>query len=225
MAVRVAVLVSGQGSNLQALLDAEAAGLLAPAEVALVLSSRAAAPALDRARAAGKPALALEPAAHGGREGHEAAMLAVLAERGIEAVVLAGFMRVLSAGFLSAFPDRVVNTHPALLPAFPGLDAVGQALAHGVRVSGCTVHLVDAGVDSGPIIAQRAVPVLPGDDAAALQRRIQVEEHRLLPAVVRLLAAGRLAIDGRRVSLRGPAQPGDELITGVSSGAPDRGGG
>jgi phosphoribosylglycinamide formyltransferase-1 len=140
--------------------------------------------------------------AHASREAFEDAMLAVLHAHAVEAVVLAGFMRVLTARFLGAFPHRIVNTHPSLLPAFPGVDAVPQALAHGVKVTGCTVHFVDAGVDTGPIIAQSCVPVLDDDDEQRLHARIRAEEHALLPEVARMLAAGELLCDGRRVRRR-----------------------
>jgi phosphoribosylglycinamide formyltransferase-1 len=205
--VRIGVLVSGRGSNLAALLAAEAAGALAPAEIAVVISNRPGVRALEIAAAAGKPAITIDHKLAGGREPFERALLAALAAHGVEAVVTAGFMRVLTATFIDAFPQRIINTHPALLPAFPGTDAPAQAIAHGVKLAGVTVHFVDAGVDTGPIIAQRAVAVLPGDDAAALHHRIQVEEHRLLPAVVRALAQGRLVCEGRTVTV-GPAPGG-----------------
>ncbi len=213
--MRVAVLASGRGSNLQALLDAQEAGRLAPAEVVAVVSNNPGAGALARAERAGVPALCVDHRGHrdhrghGGRDGRdefERALLAALAPHAIDAVALAGFMRILGATFLGAFPGRVVNTHPSLLPAFPGLSAPAQALAHGVRVSGCTVHFVDAGVDTGPIIAQAAVPVEDDDDAASLHLRIQAEEHRLLPEVMRMLAAGELLCEGRRVYHR-PSLP------------------
>jgi phosphoribosylglycinamide formyltransferase-1 len=200
--MRFAVLVSGSGTNLQALLDAESRGALAPATIAVVVSNRPGVLALDRAAAAGKPAVCVDHRAHPGREAFEDAMLAVLRAHAVEAVVLAGFMRILTARFLGAFPHRILNTHPSLLPAFPGVDAVPQALAYGVKVTGCTVHFVDAGVDTGPIIAQACVPVLDGDDAARLHDRIRAEEHALLPEVTRMLAAGALLCDGRRVQRR-----------------------
>jgi phosphoribosylglycinamide formyltransferase-1 len=201
--VRVGVLVSGRGTNLAALLAAEAAGELAPAEIVVVISNKPGVRALEIAAAAGKPALVIEHKHAGGRDGFERELLATLAQHGVEAVVLAGFMRVLTSTFVSAFPERIVNTHPALLPAFPGTDGPAQALAYGVKVAGVTVHFVDTGVDTGPIIAQRAVPVLPDDTADTLHHRIQVEEHRLLPVVVRALAQGRLVCEGRTVAIRG----------------------
>jgi len=197
--MRVAVLVSGTGSNLQALLDAEAAGALAPARIAVVLSNRPGVAALDRAAAAGVPAVVVDHRDFADRGAFERACLAELERAGAEAVVLAGFMRVLTPVFLDAFAGRIINTHPSLLPSFAGYDAPAQALHHGVKVSGCTIHFVDAGVDSGPIIFQAAVEVRDDDDAAALHRRIQAEEHRLLPRATALLAAGRLHRDGRLV--------------------------
>jgi phosphoribosylglycinamide formyltransferase 1 len=197
--MRVGVLVSGAGTNLQALLDAEARGELAPATIAVVASSRAGVAALDRARRAGKPAEVVDHKAFVDRAAFETRLLEVLAAHDVELVVLAGFMRVLTSHFLARYPERIVNTHPSLLPAFPGADAPAQAIAHGVKLSGVTIHLVDANLDGGPIIAQAAVPVLAGDDAAALHARIQREEHQLLPRVVRQLAAGELACQGRHV--------------------------
>lgn len=208
--MKIGVLVSGRGTNLAALLAAEAAGTLAPAEIAVVISNRPGVRALDIARDAGKPAIVIDHKLAAGRDPFERALLAALAAHDVEAVVLAGFMRVLTATFIDAFPLRIVNTHPALLPAFPGTDAPVQAIAYGVKLSGVTVHFVDAGVDTGPIIVQRAVPVLPGDDAATLHHRIQIEEHLLLPAVVRALAQGRLVCEGRTVTIR-PAGSDDPL--------------
>jgi phosphoribosylglycinamide formyltransferase-1 len=192
--VRLGVLVSGAGTNLQALLDAD----IAPATIAVVVSNNPNAAALDRARAAGIATVVVD---HRGREreAFEDALLESLAQHRVEAVVLAGFMRVLSERFVGAFPQRIVNTHPSLLPAFPGLGAPAQAIAHGVKLAGATIHFVDGSVDGGPIIAQAAVPVLPGDDAASLHARIQREEHRLLPDVVRHMASGLLTCEGRLV--------------------------
>ena len=198
--MKLAVLVSGEGTNLGALLDAEARGELAPGEIALVVSNNPGVRALARATAAGKRAVVVDHRGFADRTAFEDALLAELA--GIEAIVLAGFMRVLTAHFVDKFPLRIINTHPSLLPAFPGKDAVAQALAHGAHVSGVTIHFVDASLDGGPIIEQEAVRILPGDDAAALHARIQHIEHALLPKVVQRLAAGRLACEGRRVVMR-----------------------
>lgn len=189
--MNVGVLVSGSGTNLQALLDAEAAGLLAPAQIAIVISNNPAAPALARATAAGKPALAID---HRGmaRPAFEDLLIAALA--GVDLIVLAGFMRVLTPHFLGRFPGRVINTHPSLLPAFPGMDAPGQAISAGAKESGVTVHVVDATVDGGPILAQVAVPVTAGDTPATLHARIQHEEHVLLPRIVREIALGKIVL-------------------------------
>lgn len=197
--MRFAVLVSGSGSNLLALLEAERAGALAPAELAVVISNRPAVLALERAAAFGKPAFVVDHRAHAERQRFEQAMLDVLERHQVQAVVLAGFMRVLTAHFTDRFPQRIINTHPSLLPAFPGAHAPADALAYGVKVSGVTVHFVDATLDGGPIIAQRAVPVQDGDDATSLHRRIQREEHQLLPQVVAQLARGQLLCEGRVV--------------------------
>jgi phosphoribosylglycinamide formyltransferase-1 len=201
--MKIGVLVSGAGTNLQALLDAQARGTLSPAEIAVVVSNKRDAPALARAAAAGVPTEIVE---HPGlaRTEFETRLLDALARYAVEAVVLAGFMRVLTAHFVERFPLRIVNTHPSLLPAFPGADAPAQAIAHGAKLSGVTVHFVDTSVDGGPIIAQVAVPVEDGDDAQALHARIQREEHRLLPSVVQRLAAGELSCQGRIV--RGRAE-------------------
>jgi phosphoribosylglycinamide formyltransferase-1 len=194
--LRVGVLVSGSGTNLQALLDAaRAPGSVF--SVVVVISNVDGVRALDRARTVGVPAV-VEP--HNGldRAVHEERVHGHLAAAGVEVVVLAGYMRVLTSTLLERWARRVVNVHPALLPAFPGMHGAKQALEHGCRVAGCTVHLVDGGVDTGPILAQAAVPVLDHDDEAALQARIQREEHRLLPAVVSAYARGLVVdVDGR----------------------------
>jgi phosphoribosylglycinamide formyltransferase 1 len=196
-AKRVAVLVSGHGSNLQALLDA-AAGPGCPTAVVLVASDRPGAHGLERARLARVPTAVVRPADHPDRPAFDRALRDTVAAARPDAVCLAGFMRILGPDFVRAFPDRIVNTHPSLLPAFRGAHAVRDALAYGVRVTGCTVHLVDEEVDHGPVLFQAAVPVEPGDDEAGLHERIKREEHRLLPAAVRLVAEGRVRTDGRR---------------------------
>jgi len=197
--MRVGVLVSGSGTNLQALLDAETRNELAPAVIAAVVSSKPGVAALDRATAAGKPALVIDHKAHADRATFEAALIATLDAHGVELVVLAGFMRVLTAQFTDRYAGRIINTHPSLLPSFPGANAPAQAIAHGVKLSGVTIHFVDASLDGGPIIAQVSVPVLATDDAATLHARIQREEHALLPRVVRRLAAGLITCQGRVV--------------------------
>lgn len=187
------VLVSGSGTNLQAILDAVSDGRV-DADVRVVVSNKPGVRALARAEAAGVPALCLSHRDYADREAFDAALVEVLRSHGVDWVVLAGFMRVLTRTFLDAFPLRVLNIHPALLPAFPGVHAQAQALAHGVKVTGCTVHLVDHGVDTGPIIAQRAVAVLPSDDVASLTERILAQEHDLLVRVLAAVAAGELVI-------------------------------
>lgn len=200
--MRVGVLVSGTGRNLGALLDAERAGRLGRAVVACVASNIPGVLALERARSAGKPALEVPHRAFPDRASFEDALAEQLGAHGVELVVLAGFMRLLTPRFLGRYPDRVINIHPSLLPAFPGKDAQRQALEHGVKIAGCTVHLVDEGTDTGPILAQAAVPVLPDDDEDRLSDRIIAEELRLLPEVVARLSAGRLVRAGRRAWIR-----------------------
>jgi phosphoribosylglycinamide formyltransferase-1 len=188
------VLVSGSGTNLQAILDAVRARTL-QARVAVVVSNVAGAGALDRARAAGVQAVVVEHQRYPDRRAFDAAVVEVLRAHGVDVVVLAGFMRLVTEVLLDAFPMRVVNIHPALLPAFPGVHAQRQALEYGVRVAGCTVHLVDRGTDTGPILAQAVVPVLPDDDEAKLRDRILAKEHELLPRVLQWIAEGRLRVE------------------------------
>ena len=187
--MNVGVLVSGEGTNLQALLDAEARGELAPAAIAVVVSNVTTARGLERAKAAGKPAVAIDHRGHS-REAFEDLVIAALG--GVDLVVLAGFMRVLTPHFLARFPGRVINTHPSLLPLFPGKDAPAQALAARAITSGVTVHFVEAIVDAGPVIAQASVPVEAGDTATTLHDRIKREEHVLLPRIVQQIAAGAI---------------------------------
>jgi phosphoribosylglycinamide formyltransferase-1 len=197
----VGVLVSGRGSNLQALLDAcRTPGF--PARVVVVISDREHAPALERARAAGVEALWINPKDFADREHFDAALVRELQARKVGLVCQAGFMRILSPTYVGAFAGRALNIHPSLLPAFGGLHPHRQALDHGVKVSGATVHFVEEGVDSGPIVLQAAVPVEPDDTETTLAARILTEEHRLYPAAVRLFAEGRLEIVGRRVRIR-----------------------
>lgn len=197
MRIPVAVLVSGRGSNLQALLDA-ATDPSFPAEIVKVVSNVEGAYALERARAAGV-ATAVVPHKGRTREAFEVELLAAI--RGVEWVCLAGFMRVLTPTFLDAYPHRVVNIHPALLPAFPGIHGAAQALAYGATVAGPTVHLVDAGVDTGPILAQGVVPVLDDDTEDTLGARILAMEHRIYPMVLRMAAEGRVSVEGRRARI------------------------
>ncbi len=192
MSLALGVLVSGNGTNLQAILDACQDGSLA-ATVCCVISNRTDAMALERASRASVPALAIRHQTFESREAFDRALIAALREHGVEWVILAGFMRVLTVELLRAFPGRVVNVHPSLLPAFKGRDAQRQALEHGVKVTGCTVHFVDEGVDSGPIIAQRAVEVQPNDDLSTLSERIHEAEHEVLVSVLRDIASGRVS--------------------------------
>lgn len=199
--LRVGVLVSGSGSNLQALLDAQSA-VGARFRVVVVVANVVGAFAVERAGRAGV-ATVVVPHKGLGREAHEDQVAAALGEHDVELVVLAGYTRVLTAAFVGRFPRRIVNVHPALLPAFPGMHGARQALEHGCRVAGCTVHLVDDGVDTGAILAQAAVAVADDDTEETLQKRIQVEEHRLLPFVVAACAAGEVRVDDNgRVRLR-----------------------
>ena len=193
--INIAVLASGSGTNLQALIDAPDLG----GNIELVLSDRSDAIALDRARAAGIPTTVVSWGDYGSRTEFSTAVMEQMERADVEIVVLAGFMRVLGADLVGTFKNQILNIHPSLLPAFPGARAVDQALEHGVKMTGVTVHFVDEEVDHGPIIAQRAVPVLPDDDRETLHARIQVEEHDLYPKVVAALARGEIAVEGRKV--------------------------
>jgi phosphoribosylglycinamide formyltransferase-1 len=209
---RTAILISGRGSNMAALLAA-AADPAYPAEIALVLANRADAGGLALAAAAGVPAVVVESRPfRGDREGFERAVQAELARHDVALVALAGFMRVLTPGFVAAWEGRLVNIHPSLLPAFPGLDTHERALGAGVRLHGCTVHLVSAGVDEGPILAQAAVPVLPGDTAATLAARVLEQEHRVYPAALAWLAAGRVRLEAGHAMVAGAVAPGTALL-------------
>ena len=196
--LRLAALASGRGSNLEAILDACRREEF-PARVVVVVSDRENAQALERATRAGVEAVFLDPKAYRDREAYDASLHATLERHRPGLVCLAGFMRVLTPAFVRPWAGRLVNVHPSLLPAFPGLHAQRQALAYGVKVAGATVHFVDEGVDTGPIILQASVPVRPDDTEDSLSARILAEEHRLYPAAIRLFAEGRLTIGGRRV--------------------------
>ncbi len=196
---RVVVFVSGRGSNLKALLEAQAQGRLGPARIVGVFSDVAEPPAFEHARAHGVPTVHLPPAEFGGKAAYEAATLTRLRDWAAELIVLAGYMRVVGPTLLAAFPERIINIHPSLLPAFPGLHAQRQAVEHGVKVAGCTVHFVEARVDSGPILLQRAVACRPGDTEETLAARILAEEHQALPEAVRLIAEGKVRVVGRKV--------------------------
>ncbi len=213
--LNIAVLVSGRGTNLQAILDAIEAGSL-EAKVVAVLSDRPEPLAFRRAREHGIPVLFVDPAGYQSREAYDAALVDALSVFRPDVVALAGFMRIVTPVLLDAFPRRVVNIHPALLPAFPGLNAQAQAVAYGVRYSGCTVHFVDEGMDTGPVILQSIVPVYQDDTPETLAERILVKEHKTYPAALQLLAEGRLLIRGRRVVInwdgRVPRKPRDCVL-------------
>lgn len=196
--LRIGVLASGRGSNLQAIIDSIEGGQL-DCRLMVVVSDLADARALERARKHGAEAVFLDPKGYGTREAFDQAVLGVLADHRVELVCLAGYMRVLSPTFVRGLPGQIMNIHPALLPAFPGLHAQRQALGHGVKISGATVHFVDEGVDTGPIICQAAVPVREDDTEETLSTRILEQEHQLYPRAIRLYAEGRLSIVGRRV--------------------------
>ena len=193
----IGVLISGRGSNLQALIDAIAEGRLM-ATIAVVISNRADAGGLERARAAGIETLVVDHRAFATREAFDRALASELVSRRVALVCLAGFMRLVGAPLLEAFPDRILNVHPSLLPAFPGVDAQRQALEHGVKVAGATVHLVTAELDGGPIVLQAAVPVRDDDTPETLAARILIEEHRIYPEAVRVMLDGGWSVEGRR---------------------------
>lgn len=194
---RLGVLISGRGSNLQAIASAIADGRL-DAAIGVVVSSRAEAAGVTWARAAGFDTVALRARDYRDRDAYDRALADVLRAREIDLICLAGFMRLVGPPLLDVFPHRILNIHPSLLPAFPGLDAQRQALAHGVRISGATVHLVTPALDDGPIVLQGAVPVLPDDTVESLSARILAEEHRIYPEAIALVLAGGWKIDGRR---------------------------
>lgn len=204
MTTSIAVLASGSGTNAQALLDASSAGELSGGRVVAVLSDRAGAGALQRARRAGVEALFVDPTDHPTREAHDEALVKELEARTVGLVCLAGYMRILSPAFIRAFEQRVLNVHPALLPAFPGAHAVRDALAWGAKVTGATVHFADEEVDHGPILLQECVPILSGDGEESLHERIKAVEHRLYPEAVRLVVSGRVRVEGRAVVLEEP---------------------
>lgn len=197
---RLGILISGRGSNFEAIADNVAAGAI-PAEIAVVLSNRESAPGLDAARRRGLEAIAL-PSRGLDREVYDRMLGDELENRGVDLVCLAGFMRLLSAGFIRRFADRILNIHPSLLPAFPGLDAQRQALEHGVKLAGCTVHFVDEDLDAGPILLQSAVPVRDDDTVETLSARILAEEHRIYSEAIRIVLSGGFSFEGRRVRLR-----------------------
>ncbi|MGH9778305.1 MAG: phosphoribosylglycinamide formyltransferase [Candidatus Acidiferrales bacterium] len=197
---RLGILLSGRGSNFEAIADAVAAGTIPGAEIALVLSNREGVPGIDKARVRGLEAVVI-PSKGKQREEYDRDVVAVLKEKKVDLVCLAGFMRLLSPYFVSEFRHRILNIHPALLPAFPGLEAQKQALEWGVKFSGCTVHFVDEHLDAGPIVLQAVVPIRDDDTEESLSARILAEEHRIYPEAIRIVLSGRFRIDGRRVLL------------------------
>ena len=198
MKPRLGVLISGRGSNLQAIIDAIGDARLA-ATIAVVISNRADAAGLQRARGAGIETLHLNPRDYPGRDAYDAALAQALVASDVDLVCLAGFMRFVGPRLLEVFPNRILNIHPSLLPSFPGLDAQRQALEHGVQIAGATVHLVTSELDGGPIVAQAAVPVLPGDTVDTLSARVLIEEHRIYPDAIRTVLEGGWTLDGRRL--------------------------
>jgi phosphoribosylglycinamide formyltransferase-1 len=210
--VSIGVLISGGGTNLQAIIDAIGAGKL-DATIEVVLSNKADAYGLTRARKHGIPTEVLNHKDFASREAYDQTVVARLSDRGVELVVLAGFMRLLSPVFVKAFSNRIMNIHPALLPSFPGLNVQQKTVEHGARFSGCTVHFVNEECDEGPIIIQAVVPVFPDDTGEALAARILVQEHRIYPRAIQLYAEGRLKVVGRRVVVEGAAKDeGQALI-------------
>ena len=209
--LRLGVLVSGGGTNLQAILDACGRGQI-DASVEVVISDKSEAYALKRAREAGVRAIVLEKKSFHTREEFDAGLAKTLKEHRVDLVCLAGFMRLLTPGLIKAFPERILNIHPSLLPAFPGLDVQRKVLEHGARFSGCTVHIVDEGCDTGPIVIQAVVPVAPDDTADTLGARILEQEHRIYPRAIQFFAEGRIEIEGRRVRIRKAGFTGSALL-------------
>lgn len=206
MPLQLAVLVSGGGSNLQSIIDKIEQGVL-DAEIKLVVSNKADAYGLVRAQRHGLAHLAIDHKQYDTREGFDAAMVAAIQAAGADTIIMAGFMRIITPVFLNAFPGRVINIHPALLPSFPGVRGQADAAAHGVRIAGCTVHFVDEKMDHGPIVIQAAVPALPGDTEDTLGPRILRLEHRIFPQAIQWLAEGRLIIEGRHVRVAPAGKP------------------
>jgi phosphoribosylglycinamide formyltransferase-1 len=206
--VNLGVLVSGSGSNLQSIIDHIEKGIL-PARIRIILSNHPGAFALERARKHGIPCDVIEHGGSGSREQYDQRLVDALKAHDVELVVLAGFMRVLSPLFLRAFPTRIMNIHPALLPSFPGTHGQKKAFDYGVKFSGCTVHFADEGVDTGPIIIQAIVPVYDSDTEDTLSGRILKEEHRIYPKAIKLYAEGKLQVEGRKVRIKDHPQPED----------------
>lgn len=199
-AYRIAVFASGRGSNFQALVDAQRAGVLG-GDICVLVCDKPQAPVVGLAQAAGVDTYVFQPKDYASKEDYEREVAAELARKGVQLIVLAGYMRLLSPVLVEAYSGKIINIHPSLLPAFPGKDAIGQALQYGVKVTGVTVHFVDGGMDTGPVIAQRAVEVLAGDDAETLAQRIHAVEQKLYPEVVSWFTGGRVSLDGRKVTI------------------------
>lgn len=200
---KLGVLVSGRGTNLQSIIDQIESGSI-PAEVALLISNKKNAPALERGRKAGIKSVYVNPKDYPDRSTYDAHLVKLLMEHEVDLICLAGYMRILTSGFIRAFKEKIINIHPSLLPSFPGLNVQQQAIDHGVKFSGCTVHFVEEEVDTGPIILQAVVPVQDDDTAETLAARILQEEHKIYPEAVRLIAENRIRIAGRRVSTEEP---------------------
>ncbi|MCA9482617.1 MAG: phosphoribosylglycinamide formyltransferase [Nitrospina sp.] len=200
---RLGVLVSGRGTNLQSILDAIGKGEV-PAEVGVIISNKETAPALERGRQHGVESIFLNPKDFASREAYDRELVTLLNARDIDLVCLAGYMKILTAGFIRAFAGKIINIHPSLLPAFPGLDVQQKALDHGVKFAGCTVHFVEEEVDTGPIVLQAVVPVQDGDTTETLSARILEQEHQIYPRAIQLIAENRLRIQGRRVLIQEP---------------------
>jgi phosphoribosylglycinamide formyltransferase 1 len=203
MKKRIGVLLSGRGSNFEALADSAAAGRIPNAEIAIVISNREGAPGIEKAQARGIEARVI-PSKGLEREAYDRLVVAALQEKKVDLVCLAGYMRLLSPHFVAAFRNRILNIHPSLLPAFPGLEAQRQALEHGAKFSGCTVHFVDENLDAGPIVLQAVVPIENGDTPETLSERILREEHRIYSEAVRIVLEGRYHMEGRRVLIDAP---------------------
>lgn len=209
---RIAVLVSGRGSNLQAIIDNIEKGLLS-SELAVVISDQTDAYALERARAYNIPAVLVSAKGYKNkREEYDALLVKELRERNVDLVCLAGFMRIITPVLIRAFPNRILNIHPSLLPAFPGLHVQKKALKHGAKFSGCTVHFVDEGMDTGPIIIQAVVPILDSDTEESLSERILKQEHKIYSRAIQLFAEGRLKVEGRRVLVSNGSNAGDAFL-------------
>ena len=215
MKKRIGILLSGRGSNFEALADSVSAGRIPSAEIAIVISHREGAPGIERARARGIDARVI-PSKGLEREAYDRQVVAALQEKKVELVCLAGYMRMLSPYFVQAFRGRILNIHPSLLPAFPGLESQRQALEHGAKFAGCTVHFVDETLDAGPIILQSAVPIRDDDTVESLSERILAEEHRIYSQAARIVLEGRFRIDGRRVIILSGAPISNNLATNAA---------